>query len=200
MSNKYKRNRNDDVYIGLEFPLDHNLTGFFRQSKTIQEQVKSNIKFDDITGKFFSCNNLNKSVPDDKTYNITEIKYKTPLYCNKNIKLTKDKNVYKLDWFSLFIALVAIVLWQITDDLLVSVVLVTVADLIGTIPTLRKCYSYPWDETVIHFSIEFSKFLISFLAMSAFNPLTVLYPLGAMLSNLSLVLMIVWRRKCMSGN
>jgi len=36
--------RNDDVYIGLEFPLDHNLTGFFRQSKTIQEQVKSNIK------------------------------------------------------------------------------------------------------------------------------------------------------------
>jgi len=37
-------NRNDDVYIGLEFPLDHNLTGFFRQSKTIPQQVKSNIK------------------------------------------------------------------------------------------------------------------------------------------------------------
>ena len=36
--------RNDDVYVGLEFPLDHNLTGFFRQSKTIPQQVKSNIK------------------------------------------------------------------------------------------------------------------------------------------------------------
>tara|TARA_B100001094_G_scaffold3269_1_gene2927 strand:+ start:70 stop:483 length:414 start_codon:yes stop_codon:yes gene_type:complete len=36
--------RNDNVYIGLEFPLDHNLTGFFRQSKTIPQQVKSNIK------------------------------------------------------------------------------------------------------------------------------------------------------------
>lgn len=36
--------RNDDVHIGLEFPLDHNLTGFFRQSKTIPQQVKSNIK------------------------------------------------------------------------------------------------------------------------------------------------------------
>ena len=36
--------RNDDIYIGLEFPLDHNLTGFFRQSKTIPQQVKSNIK------------------------------------------------------------------------------------------------------------------------------------------------------------
>jgi len=37
-------NRNDDVFVGIEFPLDHNLTGFFRQSKTISQQVKSNIK------------------------------------------------------------------------------------------------------------------------------------------------------------
>ena len=37
-------NRNDDVFVGIEFPLDHNLTGFFRQSKTIPQQVKSNIK------------------------------------------------------------------------------------------------------------------------------------------------------------
>ena len=36
--------RNDDVFVGVEFPLDHNLTGFFRQSKTIPQQVKSNIK------------------------------------------------------------------------------------------------------------------------------------------------------------
>ena len=43
MANVREINRNDDVYVGLEFPLDHNLTGFFRQTKTIQEQVKSNI-------------------------------------------------------------------------------------------------------------------------------------------------------------
>jgi len=36
--------RSDDVYVGIEFPLDHNLNGFFRQTKTIQQQVKSNIK------------------------------------------------------------------------------------------------------------------------------------------------------------
>jgi len=36
--------RNDDVFVGIEFPLDHNLSGFFRQSKTIPQQVKSNIK------------------------------------------------------------------------------------------------------------------------------------------------------------
>ncbi len=36
--------RSDDICVGIEFPLDHNLTGFFRQTKTIQQQVKSNIK------------------------------------------------------------------------------------------------------------------------------------------------------------
>mgnify|MGYP003121712726 CR=1 FL=1 len=44
MANVREIDRSDDVYVGLEFPLDHNLTGFFRQTKTIQEQVKSNIK------------------------------------------------------------------------------------------------------------------------------------------------------------
>ena len=44
MANVREIDRNDDIYIGLEFPLDHNLTGFFRQSKTIPQQVKSNIK------------------------------------------------------------------------------------------------------------------------------------------------------------
>ena len=44
MANVREIDRNDDVYVGIEFPLDHNLSGFFRQSKTIPQQVKSNIK------------------------------------------------------------------------------------------------------------------------------------------------------------
>jgi len=44
MANVREINRNDDVYVGIQFPLDHNLRGFFRQTKTIQQQVKSNIK------------------------------------------------------------------------------------------------------------------------------------------------------------
>ena len=44
MANVREIDRSDDVYVGIEFPLDHNLRGFFRQTKTIQQQVKSNIK------------------------------------------------------------------------------------------------------------------------------------------------------------
>ena len=36
--------RDDNIYVGVKFPLDYNrATGFFNQSKTIQEQSKSNL-------------------------------------------------------------------------------------------------------------------------------------------------------------
>ena len=35
---------NDDVYVGIKFPLSYGLNGFFFQSKTIQEQSKSNLR------------------------------------------------------------------------------------------------------------------------------------------------------------
>ncbi len=35
---------NDDVYIGLEFPLKYRSTGFFKRTKTALEQTKHNIK------------------------------------------------------------------------------------------------------------------------------------------------------------
>tara|TARA_B100001996_G_C18444926_1_gene509865 strand:+ start:104 stop:520 length:417 start_codon:yes stop_codon:yes gene_type:complete len=36
--------KNDDVYVGVELPLNHNVSGFFKRSKTVREQVKSNIR------------------------------------------------------------------------------------------------------------------------------------------------------------
>ena len=36
--------KSDDIYVGIEFPLDHRQEGFFRRTKTIRQQVKSNIK------------------------------------------------------------------------------------------------------------------------------------------------------------
>ena len=36
--------RTDDICVGIEFPLDYSQEGFFRKTKTIRQQVKSNIK------------------------------------------------------------------------------------------------------------------------------------------------------------
>ena len=44
MANVREIDRNNDVYVGVELPLNHNVSGFFKKSKTVREQVKSNIK------------------------------------------------------------------------------------------------------------------------------------------------------------
>ena len=36
--------RTDDICVGIEFPLDYSSQGFFRRTKTIRQQVKSNIR------------------------------------------------------------------------------------------------------------------------------------------------------------
>ena len=44
MANVREIDRDENIYVGIEFPLDHNETGFFRKTKTIRQQVKSNIR------------------------------------------------------------------------------------------------------------------------------------------------------------
>ena len=36
--------KNDDIYVGVRFPLDHSQEGFFYKTKTILEQAKSNMR------------------------------------------------------------------------------------------------------------------------------------------------------------
>jgi len=51
MSNTRELNNNDDIYIGIRFPLNHNESGFFYKTKTLNEQVKSNIRNVLLTSK-----------------------------------------------------------------------------------------------------------------------------------------------------
>ena len=44
MANVREIDRDENIYVGIEFPLDYNETGFFRKTKTIRQQVKSNIR------------------------------------------------------------------------------------------------------------------------------------------------------------
>ena len=44
MATVRETDRNEDIYVGIKFPLSYGLNGFFYQSKTILEQSKSNLR------------------------------------------------------------------------------------------------------------------------------------------------------------
>jgi len=44
MPNVREIDRDDDIYVGIRFPLDHSPEGFFYKTKTILEQAKANMR------------------------------------------------------------------------------------------------------------------------------------------------------------
>ena len=44
MANVREIDKNDDIFVGIKFPLSYGLNGFFFQSKTVKEQSKSNLR------------------------------------------------------------------------------------------------------------------------------------------------------------
>lgn len=105
------------------------------------------------------------------------------------------KNIVLIDWLSLLGAGIALLLWFITKEPLLSVILITVIDALAFFPTFRKSFSKPYEETVSTFTLSGLKFVFSILALNKISAITALYPLSLVLMNWIFVLMLIIRRK-----
>jgi hypothetical protein len=110
--------------------------------------------------------------------------------------LQRDTSITRSDWISFTGALVAIPLWYFTHDPLLAVILVTLIDLLGFYPTLRKSYLKPHDELAFMYSLSALKFIVALLASQDYSLTTVLYPSYLILANVVFVVMLYWRRNC----
>ncbi|MBP6888430.1 MAG: hypothetical protein KBC21_01885 [Candidatus Pacebacteria bacterium] len=106
-----------------------------------------------------------------------------------------EKNITFFDWVCFGGALVGIVLWKLTSNPLWAVIIVTVADLLVLAPTYRKAYLRPHEETVSLYVMGVFKYVVSVFALTSINLTTALFPVAIALFNLSLVAILLLRRK-----
>lgn len=106
-----------------------------------------------------------------------------------------EKNITRSDWISFIAAISAVPVWIITHNPLWSVIIVTLIDLLGTYPTLRKSWMKPWDEPAASYMLCGVKFIPSLFALEVFNWTTALYPASLVVVNCGLASMLLWRRK-----
>lgn len=109
-----------------------------------------------------------------------------------------EKNIVWLDWLSLIGALVALAIWTLTSDPLLSVILITVIDGLGFIPTFRKSFNKPNEETALTYSLSAIKFAIAIAALDNVTIVTTLYPASLVIMNGLFVVMVLMRRKKLS--
>jgi hypothetical protein len=122
----------------------------------------------------------------------------TALFCFAFVivGLTKSSRRYikKSDWIFFAAALGAIPLWYISGSPFWSVAIITLTDIVATIPTIRKAYQNPNTESATLYALSGVKFILSVAALQSLNATTALYPVSLILINILLVIIIIWRR------
>ncbi len=105
------------------------------------------------------------------------------------------RNITRLDAVFLMLALVALGLWVITKQPLVSVILLVVIDMLGFIPTIRKSWNKPYTETLFSYGLSTFRFAIGIYALEAYTAVTYLYPVAWLFANGLFSVLLLVRRK-----
>jgi hypothetical protein len=105
-----------------------------------------------------------------------------------------DTTITKTDWVFFFAALSALPFWFLTSDPLWAVVTLTVVDVIGFGPTVRRAYRHPHEESVSFFALAAARNLLVIFALEHYSLTTVLFPAAVGLACLLLVFMLAYRR------
>ena len=98
-----------------------------------------------------------------------------------------DQYITKADWLFLLGALSGIPLWFIFDGPLISVIVLTLVDGLGYIPTFRKVISMPQEEQTALFVTQGLKHAFSIFAMAHYSFVTTLYPATILLLHFVMV-------------
>lgn len=106
-----------------------------------------------------------------------------------------DITITKIDWMFFLAAMTSLPFWYFTSDPLWAVVILTTVDVLGFGPTIRKAYSFPFEEQLTFFAIFMARNLIAIMALENYSITTVLFPAVIASACLFLILMVTYRRR-----
>jgi hypothetical protein len=105
------------------------------------------------------------------------------------------KNITIFDTICLVGALGAIAVYIFLHDAFLSVILITIIDFVGFLPTLRKAYTEPYSETISLYGIGTIWSSFNIVAISTYSVTTTLYPACILVANAICFIMLWLRRK-----
>ena len=103
--------------------------------------------------------------------------------------------ITRFDTVSLVGALLAIPVWIISDNPLLAVLILTGIEALGFLPTYRKAWQFPHDESQLAFSLTILKYALALGAMQAYSFTTVLFPAALIVFSMLLIVETALRRK-----
>jgi hypothetical protein len=93
------------------------------------------------------------------------------------------------------LALLAIPLWLIVKQPVLSIILLSTIDMLGFIPTVRKSWNLPYSETLSLYTITTFRHGLSIVALQHYSIVTVLFPATWVLANALFSILLIVRRR-----
>lgn len=108
--------------------------------------------------------------------------------------LRADTRVTRSDWAFFVAALAAIPLWLVTSDPLWAVVVLTLVDLLGFGPTIRRAWTAPHEDSPLFFTLGAVRNAFVLAALERLSLTTALFPAAVGLACAALAVLLVLRR------
>ena len=106
-----------------------------------------------------------------------------------------EKNITKFDTLCLILALASIAMYVWFKTGVISTLLIILVDILAIIPTYRKAYNKPHEETIVIYIMSFVIYIFAIAWLSTYSFTTYWYPLSIMIADLLLVAFLLIRRK-----
>lgn len=105
------------------------------------------------------------------------------------------KDITVLDTIFFILSFVALFLWIVSKQPVLSILLVSLVDMLGFVPTIRKSWNKPYSETLFLYELNTLRHGLSLLALQQYNIVTWLYPASWTIANGLFSVMLIIRRK-----
>lgn len=109
-----------------------------------------------------------------------------------------DSTITRTDWLFLIAALSSLPFWYLTSDPLWAVVILTSVDILGFGPTIRKAYTYPFEEQLTFFVLIAVRNILSIMALEHYSLTTILFPAITGLACILFIIMVMNRRRVLT--
>ncbi|HEY5588649.1 MAG TPA: hypothetical protein VIK86_06815 [Candidatus Paceibacterota bacterium] len=109
-------------------------------------------------------------------------------------------NIKNFDVICLLGALIAMIFYFFLHNPIVSVLIITLVDFVGFLPTMRKAYEEPQTETISAYALSSVSSILALFAFSIFTFSNSVYLISLIITNATCAIIIFTRRKILKQN
>jgi hypothetical protein len=105
-----------------------------------------------------------------------------------------DNTIAPIDWVFFIMALSSLPLWYFTENPFWAILILTITDLLGFMPTFRKAYISPYEEQLTFFALMAIRNCMAIAALEHYSATTILFPASIVVTCSCFVIMVSIRR------